>query len=121
MSECKYCEMLSDVELECVIPKMQSMLQDARSPETAITHEQLNERLALKGLYVPKERMGLMISYIRVNSLVAPLVWCPTGFYVSNNNDAIMDQILELRFISGILASEAAALEQLIFRTETTH
>ena len=119
MPNCRYCEVLSDVELECIVPKMETLLRDADSPETAINEEQMQAHLALKGLYVPMERMRFMIAFIRVNGLVAPLVWSPNGFYVSSDNEAVMRQVLELRFISGLFDAEAAALEQFI--PTTTH
>jgi len=119
MSSCRFCEMLSPIEIESIIPKIVKMLQQAVSRGAAINEDQIQARLAFKGLYVPQERMRIMIAYIRINSLVPALVFGPTGFFIATDSSTVMDQVSALRFIATLMGAEAAALEEQI--QITTH
>ena len=82
---------LSNYDLNVLLPILIKSLEMKQGKENAVRGKQIIEGLRNHGLKINRRSLYMLINHIRTNDLVVGLMASTVGYYITSNNQELMD------------------------------
>ena len=83
--------LLSNYELNVLLPILMKGLEMKKSKSSAVTTNQIIRAMRKHGLKINGRSVFMLINHIRTNDLIVGLMGTSTGYYVTNNEQELIN------------------------------